>query len=342
MMVGGNGANSSFGGASGTSRQGRLRSGTSSQTTLSPSSHRQSNKKTCCGKCKSVLKDSVDCSILCDSCSCWFHTKCTDLSKSEADFVSRLEQKGVSWDCDNCRVFRNGRGGQQIDRIEQSIDSLKSMITDSLEPRFETIERSYAEAVVSIEKSVNGLKTMIPTTGLAPNFEAIEKSYANAVKNIEVNSSALAEAANRSVRQTELDQKQVREKNMIVFGIPESITKQDSVDELQKILNECHINIKLKQNDIYRLGRVENMKTDGDNKKIPRPLKVITESREQKWDILKRVNSQRIQGIFAKPDLTREEREADFHLRTELKKTRAENPDNTYKIYRNRVTKTNT
>ena len=54
------------------------------------------------------------------------------------------------------------------------------------------------------------------------------------------------------------------------------------------------------------------MKTDGDNKKIPRPLKVITESREQKWDILKRVNSQRIQGIFAKPDLTRAEREADL------------------------------
>ena len=50
------------------------------------------------------------------------------------------------------------------------------------------------------------------------------------------------------------------------------------------------------------------MKTDGDNKKIPRPLilKVITESRKQRWDILKRVNSQRIQGIFAK------EREADL------------------------------
>ena len=58
------------------------------------------------------------------------------------------------------------------------------------------------------------------TTGLvAPNFEAIvEKSYANAVKNIELNSSALAEAANRSVRQTELDQKQVREKNIIVLA----------------------------------------------------------------------------------------------------------------------------
>jgi len=44
-----------------------------------------------------------------------------------------------------------------------------------------------------------------------------------------------------------------------------------------------------------------------------------------------------VQGIFAKPDLTKEERKADFRLRMELKKTQEEDPTNTYKIIKHKV-----
>ena len=73
----------------------RLRQRTLALTggSMSPSSspgQTQSVRKVSCGKCKSQLVDRVDSSILCDSCGCWFHLKCVDLTRDEAQFVSRL------------------------------------------------------------------------------------------------------------------------------------------------------------------------------------------------------------------------------------------------------------
>ena len=129
------------------------------------------------------MVDRVDSSILCDSCGCWFHLKCVDLTRDEAQFVSRLEPKGVRWDCKPCDDTGNNVDGKQLDRIEKVVDTLKSLIGESLEPQ----------------------------------FEAIKKSYATAVKNIEENSSVLVEAVRESTKQTVNEQKLLREKNMIIF-----------------------------------------------------------------------------------------------------------------------------
>lgn len=58
-----------------------------------------SGGKVCCGKCQALLKDCFDSSISCVFCGSWFHLRCVELSKEEAELISRLESKGVRWVC---------------------------------------------------------------------------------------------------------------------------------------------------------------------------------------------------------------------------------------------------
>jgi len=72
---------------------------------------------------------------------------------------------------------------------------------------------------------------------------------------------------------------------------------------------------------VHRLGRVDNIKVDKQGRNIPvSGHSSYAPSRAEKWEIIKRTNQLRVQGIFAKPDLTKEEREADFWLRMKLKR----------------------
>jgi len=158
---------------------------------------------------------------------------------------------------------------------------------------------------------------------------------------LERNSTVLASAAQKSIKQTEQDQKEIRERNMIILGVEEGSTKQDTIEKVQKLMQDCHLTTKVEKENLFRLRKMENVKTNDHGEKVPRPLKMCTESKEQKWDILKRINGLKLKGIFAKPDLNKEEREADFRLRAELKKIRENNPLDTYKIFRNQIKKIN-
>jgi len=286
----------------------------SSQSNATADAEKKKGSAVNCGQCNIQLKDQVDISILCDTCEKWFHLKCVELQKDEAEFISRLEAKGVRWDCKNCRGVsicpsrsKPTQQSAQLNRIEKNIDQIKSMVSNEL----------------------------------GPKFEAMQKTYAMAVKDLERNSTVLASAAQKSIKQTEQDQKEIRERNMIIFGVEEGSTKQDTIEKVQKLMQDCHLTTKVGKENLFRLGKMENVKTNDHGEKVPRPLKMCTESKEQKWDILKRINGLKLKGIFAKPDLNKEEREADFRLRAELKKIRENNPLDTYKIFRNQIKKIN-
>jgi len=135
------------------------------------------------------------------------------------------------------------------------------------------------------------------------------------------------------------EQRDIRDKNLIIFGLAENDARQGTLEVVQKLIHDCHLHNKIEQQDVHRLGRVDNIKVGKQGRNLPRPLKLCTKSRAEKWEIIKRINQLRVQGIFAKPDLTKEEREADFWLRMELKKTRKEDPTNTYKTIKHKVVK---
>jgi len=158
------------------------------------------------------------------------------------------------------------------------------------------------------------------------NFEALEQTYALTVKKLEKNSNVLFSVVEKSIRKTEQEQRDIGDKNLIIFGLAETDAKQETLEIVQKLIHDCHLHNKIEQQYVHKLGRVDNIKVDKQGRNIPRPLKLCTKTRAEKWKIIKRINQLRVQGIFAKPDLTKEEKEADFWLKMELKKTREEDP----------------
>ena len=68
-------------------------------------------------------------------------------------------------------------------------------------------------------------------------------------------------------------------------------------------------------------------------------MRLTLASEVQKWEFLKRINAQKIEGVFARLDLNKEEQEKDFQLRSELRELRQKNPENKYKITSGKIIK---
>lgn len=151
----------------------------------------------------------------------------------------------------------------------------------------------------------------------------------------------MTSAAEKTAIKSEQENKEMRDKNLIVFGVTESNTKEETVHKIQDLLKKCHLSTNIEQHYVHRLGRVDSKKANNQNGAKPRPIKICTNSNETKWDILKRINDLKEQGIFAKPDLTKKEQEADFRLRQELKQKREDNPSHTFKIQKSKVVQIN-
>jgi len=56
-------------------------------------------------------------------------------------------------------------------------------------------------------------------------------------------------------------------------------------------------------------------------------MRLTLASEVQKWEFLKRINAQKIEGVFARLDLNKEEQEKDFQLRSELREMRQKNSE---------------
>ena len=179
----------------------------------------------------------------------------------------------------------------------------------------------------------------------------IKLSYAEITKSMQENSAALSNTLEGRIntikkcisahtatimREQKLahknQEKSLRAKNLIVFGMAEQDSLENAVYNLNCFLrHECHIDLELKTTAITRLGPV----VQGKN----RPIRVTMEDEGKKWEILKRINAARVKGVFARLDLNKEERVRDFALRKELKEMREADPVHAYKIVKNKVVK---
>lgn len=125
-----------------------------------------------------------------------------------------------------------------------------------------------------------------------------------------------------------------RAKNLIVFGIKESSSedKESTINLVTDLLKDCNLHsASLNKSQVIRLGAKADKKH--------RPIKICLNSENEKWEMIKRINHKKPNGIFARLDLDKEQQKQDFLLRTELKTCREENPDNTYKIVKNKIVK---
>ena len=128
--------------------------------------------------------------------------------------------------------------------------------------------------------------------------------------------------------------KETREKNVVIFGIKESDDHKADVLAVQDLLDrQVFLPFNVQSSDLARIGRKSNEKI--------RPVKLTLWDKETKWEVLKRINKMEIRGVFARPDLNREEQETDFKLRKSLKMKREEDPDGHWKIIKGEVKKVN-
>ena len=68
----------------------------------------------------------------------------------------------------------------------------------------------------------------------------MEDSCANVVEDLEENSST-RKTAQQVTQISEHDSKENRDKKLILFGVRETDTKQETVDTVQAIFKDCHI-----------------------------------------------------------------------------------------------------
>ena len=83
------------------------------------------NWKYPCGLCSKPIKAN-QAGIMCDNCSCWYHTRCIDMETTEYERLSNLAQ---SWCCDNCYTDTHPYRDASMSSLRTSIDSSSSSST---------------------------------------------------------------------------------------------------------------------------------------------------------------------------------------------------------------------
>jgi hypothetical protein len=256
-----------------------------------------------CGKCNKSV-DEGNSSVECELCLKWHHVECTSLNKTD---LKTLEKLGVHWYCGVCEQS-SATLDKRIRAVEIKFDNF-TKVQDS-----ET--RTYADVVNKIDSSVQTNKTL--QEQISKQISVLKTEQEQVIKQVSSLKSNL-QADNRS-------------KNVVIFGVPES-TEKSLVDSVIDLMKDCSMNISIEKSSCFRLGQKTSPKS--------RPVKLILSSEAEKWEVLRRINSIKPLGIFARKDLSKEEQEADFVLRQELKEIREKDPLNQYKIIRNKITKIN-
>lgn len=173
-----------------------------------------------------------------------------------------------------------------------------------------------------------------PLQEVVQSQQKATQSYAEVATKLEVSNKSnlnIQEQFSKQVKSLKNEiQTDSRAKNIILFGIDEVTSESDSLaDSVNEILRQCNLTGSVDTEHCHRLGQKKPEKS--------RPVKVALKSESEKWEVLKRINSMKPRNVFGRLDLTKEEQEKDFRLRQELKKTRVQNPDNHYKIVKNKV-----
>ena len=91
-----------------------------------------------------------------------------------------------------------------------------------------------------IEKLNSNINEIYFQQKITPRLSSMKDSCANVVEDLEENSST-RKTAQQVTQISEHDSKENRDKKLILFGVRETDTKQETVDTVQAIFKDCHI-----------------------------------------------------------------------------------------------------
>ena len=285
-----------------------------SQTTISQDQSIDTDPMQC-SKCRSLRNSNL---TECEVCAFWFCGKCTHLKQ---DALKALHAcKGIHWYCDGCEAsavgavtnmkYKLGKRSPEeflnqkiIDQIDMAFTAFESKIRNSATVVEETMKKSYADVVKKLDEKVEAQVVIARPTALdaQPNSDAHLR---------------------------ELQDRQERRENLIIFGIPESESEnRDS----RKTHDEVHFQTICQDGmdievEILHSTRLGAKKGGGQ----ARPLRVKLRDERMKMNILRnaknlaRSDDQLLTQVYIKKDMTFTERQEDRKLRDELRARREE------------------
>ena len=251
-----------------------------------------------CKKCKKLV-GGKDKGILCDRCDSWAHLQCTDLTRTDYEFLEKTRTNAFMWYCEKCHQDIKS-GANQTDRL--------------------------AEQGAKIETLTAIVTTLMQQNQLILQLLQDNKKVEEVVR-IQIKESL-----------EDKKEEEDRKNNLVVFNVEESDSrdgeKEHDIGELKAILQEVcpEENLDLEKRKIVRLGqRKPPSASNGNAKPKPRPIKIILDDGETRNRVLRQArrlkDSTKYKKIGLAADKTFKEREADKALRAELKRRKDQGED---------------
>lgn len=246
--------------------------------------------------------------LKCVKCKKWCHAApCTNLSESQLDFYldEAKREGGRRWTCVGCSgASTSGDGVPLLTSFTGSTASLESTIASVLQQQFELKFDVFRRDMMTL---FNGEMKKL-------HDKINDVSRENAALRMEVNE--LKSRSTQSAQDVveEIREREIRSKNVVVFGVPESSEKQadmQSIDDsthIQAILQTADISAAPKK--VFRLGKRIVGKV--------RPIKVVFSDSSVVKDLLR--NKKCNGNIQVKSDLTPAQQSHLKQLNAELKR----------------------
>lgn len=287
-----------------------------------------------CKLCKKGKKGVASCSY----CQAFYHLSCIKITSTEWESLRKLAPKGARWICQECLSEPASASTPTVRKLEDKLDtrmnelemkmegSIKSL-TQKIDASLNANLSSTKQALTEQEKQIS----LLSKNSWAQVVSGVDKSVEKVSKEV----IKVRDTVEEDKQRRDKADRELREKNLVIFGIKETESYKTDVEEVQDLLDThafLHgLSFNVQSANLTRLGRRSDQKT--------RPIRLTLCDRESKWEVLKRINRMDIRGVFARPDLNQEEQEADFKLRTALKKKREEDPEGHWKIIRGEIKK---
>ena len=269
-----------------------------------------------CGKCEGYVKEEeevkkdADKSISCEKCAKWFHQPCTDLTPEDMEYMRKKAKASVVWLCIDC--IESGSGERaRMSNLEKTINNQNLQLNKLMEMFGGMREKVIEEVSVILES-----KFEQKLRDFTSNFE-------NKIKDTNKTlDSKMTEKMEERVE--ELEEREKRALNLILFNIPESkaTTRADIKEEDTKTADNIFRSIvDIDEGEILEATRL-GKKLDNGN---PRCLQIRVKNLDTKKDILrnaKYVNKRETpkeDRIYINADHTPAERAHHKKLRAELK-----------------------
>ena len=312
-------------------------------------------KKEICPHCECWVEND---GIGCDFCGNWYHRCCESIKQG-----MMKELKGMIWICKACTP-KVKRSMDDYQRIQQDNSQMK-MKLKVLEEENNTISRAMEDLKGKIEamgEAGNANKASVSNTARRPNSrrweveagrelgtgsggvdasmmeelrklkqanDDLNKKIKDLDKMWERREEEIIRRTTEKLRENmeEMEEKEAKKKNVIVFNIPEPSKSADPKEREQEDKDACKMIFRdlLRVEDaeiegICRLGREEAGKK--------RPVVVTVNEVGVKWHLvkmsmkLKEMEEEKYRNIRIYPDLTKKEREENARLREEIKELR--------------------